>query len=225
MLQNAKWISLGENLNGVCHDFRKSFTTEQSTENIARAKIYASAMGLYKILVNGKEVTDTLFNPCWTTYFKRVQYQCFDVTSLKDGENTLSITGANGWAVDFRETGFFSKNICVIARLEITYKDGSVKEGVVTITRDVEAPEGVNPFLDYAQETENMRTVTIISNPGTENEKTDSIQVPKGLQVSVSPDFSVEEAMNLYADAACTQMFDDAWDVNTDLTIYVKWGE
>jgi hypothetical protein len=106
-----------------------------------------------------------------------------------------------------------------------TYEDGTVEEGVVTITRDVEAPEGVNPFLDYAQETENMRTVTIISNPGTENEKTDSIQVPKGLQVSVSPDFSVEETMNLYADAACTQMFDAAWDVNTDLTIYVKWGE
>jgi hypothetical protein len=106
-----------------------------------------------------------------------------------------------------------------------TYEDGTVEEGVVTIIRDAEAPEGVKAFLEYAQETENMRTVTIVSNPGTENEKTDSIQVPKGLQVSVSPDFSVEEAMNLYADAACTQMFDDAWDVNTDLTIYVKWGE
>ena len=36
----------------------------------------------------------------------------------------------------------------------------------------------------------------------------------------------VEEPLyTLYADAACTQPFEDEWDVNADLTIYVKWGE
>ena len=106
-----------------------------------------------------------------------------------------------------------------------TFEDGSVEEGIITITRDVEAPEGAKAFLEYAQETENMRTVTIVSNPGTENEKIDSIQVSKGLHISLSPDWSVEEAMTLYADAACTQLFEDEWDVDTDLTIYVKWSE
>jgi hypothetical protein len=106
-----------------------------------------------------------------------------------------------------------------------TYEDGTVDEGIVTITRDVEAPEGMKPFLTYVQETENMRTVTIVSNPGTENEKTESIQVAKGLQVALSPDFAVEETFVLYADAACTQTFEEEWDVNTDLTIYVKWDE
>ena len=106
-----------------------------------------------------------------------------------------------------------------------TYEDGTVEEGIVTITRDVEAPEGMNPFLAYEQETENMRTVTIVSNPGTENEKTESIQVPKGLQVSFSPDLETEENLTLYADAACTQTFEKELDVNADLTVYVKWGE
>jgi protein tyrosine/serine phosphatase len=148
---------------------------------------------------------------------------CIIVTCVTNMDNIV----VSGDVVSCAETYTIDANTREMTSVKTvyTYKDGSVEEGVVTITRDVEAPEGVNPFLDYAQETENMRTVTIISNPGTENEKTDSIQVPKGLQVSVSPDFSVEEAMNLYADAECTQMFDDAWDVNTDLTIYVKWGE
>ena len=105
-----------------------------------------------------------------------------------------------------------------------TYKDETVEEGVITITRDVEAPEGTKPFLAYEQETENLRKVTIVSNPDTENEKTESIQVAKGLQVAFSADYFVEESFTLYADAACTQTFEGEWDVNADLTIYVKWG-
>ena len=106
-----------------------------------------------------------------------------------------------------------------------TYKDGTVEEGIVTITRDVDAPEGMKPFLAYEQETQDQRTVTIVSNLGTENEKTESIQVAKGLQVAFPADYFVEESYTLYADAACTQTFEDEWDVNADLTIYVKWGE
>ena len=86
-------------------------------------------------------------------------------------------------------------------------------------------PEGMEPFLAYAKETENMRTVTIVSNPGTENEKTESIQVPIGLQVGFSPDFFVEKNFTLYADAACTQTVEEELDVNTDLTVYIKWDE
>ena len=39
-----------------------------------------------------------------------------------------------------------------------TYKDGTTEEGVVTITRDTEAPEGAKPFLAYDQDTTNLRT-------------------------------------------------------------------
>ena len=106
-----------------------------------------------------------------------------------------------------------------------TYEDGTTEEGVVTITRDVEDPEGMKPFLAFAQETENMRTVTIVSNPGTENEKTESIQVPKGLQVAIGNDWGVEETFSVYEDAACTQPFEEEWDVNSDVTIYVKWDK
>ena len=112
----------------------------------------------------------------------------------------------------------------VSVRTVYTYEDGTVEEGIITITRDVEAPAGMAPYLEYVENVESMRTVTIVSNPGAENEKIESIQAPVGLDISISPDFEVEEIFTLYADADCTQLFED-WNLDTDLTIYVKWGE
>ena len=106
-----------------------------------------------------------------------------------------------------------------------TYEDGSVDEGIVTITRDAEIPEGMKAFLEYEQETENMCTVTIVSNPGTENEKIESIQVPKGLLVGFAPDFDVDKTFTVYTDAACTQAIEEEMDVNSDIAAYIKWDE
>jgi YD repeat-containing protein len=105
-----------------------------------------------------------------------------------------------------------------------TYEDGTVEEGIVTITRDVEIPEGAKPFLAYEQ-TENLRTITVVSNPGTENEKTDVIRAPKGLQVSFSSDWNVDKLFGAYTDAACTQPIPEVPDSNADVTIYIKWEE
>ena len=106
-----------------------------------------------------------------------------------------------------------------------TFEDGTTKEGIATITRDVETPEGAKPFLAYDQATENLRTITIVSNPGTENEKNESIQAPKGMNVGLYPDYSTEKTFTLYADAACTQVVEEGLDVNSDATVYVKWDE
>ena len=89
----------------------------------------------------------------------------------------------------------------------------------------MEAPEGVKEFIKLEKETQNLRTVTFVSNPGTANEKTESIQVAKGLQIGFSPDWSIEKAFTVYADAACTQVIEGELDVNSDLTVYIKWGE
>jgi hypothetical protein len=80
-------------------------------------------------------------------------------------------------------------------------------------------------FVAFAEESENVRTVTIISNPGTDSEKTDTVRFAKGLQISLCPDFTVEKSFTLYSDAACTQILEEYPDVNSDLTVYVKWDE
>jgi hypothetical protein len=107
-----------------------------------------------------------------------------------------------------------------------TYEDGTVEEGIATITRDAEAPEGAKPFFAYEQETENLRTITIVSNPGTENEKTEIIKTPKGLIVSFTPDiWTTDKLFAVYSDAACTQPVLGKADPNSDVTVYIKWDE
>ena len=111
-------------------------------------------------------------------------------------------------------------------RAVCTYEDGTVVELIATITRDVEMPEGLNPFLAYEQETENLRTITIVSNPGTENEKADSIKIPKGMHVACVPDTRItDKFFAMYSDAACTQLIEENGDPNSDVTIYIKWDE
>ena len=79
-------------------------------------------------------------------------------------------------------------------------------------------------FLAYV-EAENHRTITVVSNPGEDNEKIETVQVAKGLLVSVIPYWEVEETVTLYLDADCTELFEGDWDADADLTVYAKWGE
>ncbi len=59
------------------------------TTPIRRATVYATALGLYELRINGRRVGDQLLAPEWTNYRKRVQVQSQDVTGLlRDGENT-----------------------------------------------------------------------------------------------------------------------------------------
>ena len=56
-------------------------------------------------------------------------------------------------------------------------------------------------------------------------EKTESVKVAKGVQVAIAPDFLTEKTFTMYADAACTQVLEGDSDVNSDLTVYIKWNE
>ena len=105
-----------------------------------------------------------------------------------------------------------------------TYEDGTVEEGVATISRDVEDPEGAKPFLAYEESTD-LRTITIVSNVGTENERIDVIHTPKGLTVSFSPDWTVDKLFGAYSDPECTQPVPSEPDTNVDVTVYIKWDE
>lgn len=106
-----------------------------------------------------------------------------------------------------------------------TYKNGTTEEGILTVTRDVELPEGVKKLVELANETEELRTVTVVSNPGTDDEKTESIQIAKGVLASLSSDFVTEQVCTVYTDAACTQIFEGDTDADSDLTVYIKWDE
>lgn len=44
---------------------------------MAKARLYATALGKYEVQLNGAPVSDTYFAPGWTNYRKRLQYQTY----------------------------------------------------------------------------------------------------------------------------------------------------
>ena len=48
--------------------------------NVKKARLYATALGMYEAEINGEPVDDTYFHPGWTNYRKRLQYQTYSVT-------------------------------------------------------------------------------------------------------------------------------------------------
>ena len=103
---------------------------------VASARLYASAMGLYELQLNGRRVGDEYFTPGWTSYDFRYQYQTFDVTSaVKSGENCLGAILGNGWFRGYMswedKRNSYGNKLALLAQLEITYSDGT-RDTVVT---------------------------------------------------------------------------------------------
>lgn len=104
-----------------------------------------------------------------------------------------------------------------------TYNDDSTHQMTSEISYDAEVPEMVKTFLEYENQTENLRTITVVTNPGTDKEVSQSVQVPKDLLVGLRYYEDSEYTFEVYTDAACTEAYDPYADVASDLTIYVKW--
>jgi alpha-L-rhamnosidase len=65
---------------------------------VRRAILYATALGIFDVSLNGFHIGEDYFNPGWTDYTKRVYYRAFDVTrSMRDGDNALDAILADGW--------------------------------------------------------------------------------------------------------------------------------
>ncbi len=106
--------------------FRKTYAI---TKPIARARLYASALGLYRCSINGRPVPGAVLTPDWTDYRKRVQYQAYDVaTLLQQGPNAIGVLLADGWYsghVGLTRGHVYGQRPAFLAQLVISYTDGS----------------------------------------------------------------------------------------------------
>lgn len=74
---------------------RKEFELEAVPR---KAVLFATAMGIYEVRINGRRVGDHVLAPEWTDYRKRVQYQGYDVSGLlRKGPNTIAVMLGDGW--------------------------------------------------------------------------------------------------------------------------------
>ena len=126
----AKWISGNYRVNPKKRYPVDCFKKEFSAHNVAKARLYITACGLYEALVNGKRVDDFVLAPGHTDYTKRIQLQAYDVTELlENGENIITVELADGWyrgscgAWGLRNQ--YGTQTKLYAQLEITDKSGN----------------------------------------------------------------------------------------------------
>ena len=105
---------------------RKNFV---AAKPIARARLYATALGVYEASINGRRVSDDLLAPGWTDYTKRVMVQTYDVTKLiHPGQNAVGAVLGDGWyagRLGWMGTAQYGKVPLFNAQIEITYTDGT----------------------------------------------------------------------------------------------------
>ena len=78
----------------ACPVFGKTFAIDKK---VKKARLYATAHGVYEVTLNGQTVGDYRMAPGWTSYHNRLQYQIYDVTEQLTAENEIAITVGNGW--------------------------------------------------------------------------------------------------------------------------------
>src|SRR4029453_10421389 len=96
---------------------------------IAKARLYATAHGIYVATLNGQRIDDSVLAPGWTSYENRLRYHTYDVTSLvRQGANTLDMLLGNGWyrgRLGFEnKRALYGDRLAVLAQLEVTTVDG-----------------------------------------------------------------------------------------------------
>ncbi|WP_404197995.1 alpha-L-rhamnosidase [Streptomyces tauricus] len=115
--------------NQLRHEFRLP------RKKVARARLYATALGVYEAHLNGRRVGRDQLAPGWTDYRERVHYQTYDVTPLvRSGANAIGAYVAPGWYAG--NVGMFGphqygERPALLAQLEVEYTDGT-RERVIS---------------------------------------------------------------------------------------------
>ena len=107
---------------------RSEFTPSAKLKS---ARLYASAMGSYRFYINGQQVGSDWFPPGDSQFRETMCYLKYDVTELmKEGCNVLGAELAGGWYTGYvtfspGNFNFFGDREALLARLVVTYEDGS----------------------------------------------------------------------------------------------------
>lgn len=125
----ARWISGDyrprKNRRYPVDCFCRSFSLGK---DITKARLYATARGLYDVTLNGRRLEDFILAPGSTDYRKRVQVQTYDVTELLEENNIMELRLSDGWfrgsVAAYGVTDVYGTQTSVMAQLEVIFADG-----------------------------------------------------------------------------------------------------
>lgn len=99
------------------------------SRGIQSARLYVTALGGYRVYLNGNRVGHDILTPGFTDYRKRVQYQTYDITNmLLKGDNAFSALLGDGWygsPLTWIGMHFFPPPVRFLAQLEVEFNDGT----------------------------------------------------------------------------------------------------
>ena len=108
--------------------FRK---TLKIAKPLRRATVYATALGIYELDVDGQKLGNQYFAPGFTSYPSHLQYQTYDATSLLKDGSQLTATVAGGWAVGSfvftRKNRYAADRQALLLEVRLEYEDGEVQ--------------------------------------------------------------------------------------------------
>ena len=137
LLSNTEWQALfisaedssaGES--SAAHMLRKEFAV---SGNVKRAKLFASAKGMFIAYINGQKAGSDVLSPGWTEYKHRLLFETYDITSsIINGANVLGFMVGPGWykgdlAGWLEKRNVYGSQTAIIAQAHLEYEDGRVE--------------------------------------------------------------------------------------------------
>ncbi|MET7988444.1 family 78 glycoside hydrolase catalytic domain [Streptomyces sp. NPDC005281] len=109
------------------YELRRRFVVDRP---VRRARLYATAHGVYETFLDGTRVGDVELAPGYTNYTRRLPVQAYDVTALLvPGEVALGALLSDGWFRGrlgiFRAADQWGEHTAFLAQLEVEYADGT----------------------------------------------------------------------------------------------------
>ncbi|NJX14288.1 family 78 glycoside hydrolase catalytic domain [Tamlana crocina] len=139
----AQWVGLDTKAEGILGSqeniihrpqyLRKGF---ELSGDVASARLYITAKGVFDVAINGQDVSDDVMPPGYTPYKERIETITYDVTSvIESGQNTIGVELASGWhssRLGWKKALWVdTETPKVLCQLELTMKDGT-KEIIVS---------------------------------------------------------------------------------------------
>jgi alpha-L-rhamnosidase len=153
--------------------FFKTFCVD---EKLKDAKLRITARGLYKVYINGKQVTKAIFTPDYTSYENYLMVQEYEINELLGKENLLTIVLADGWYAGRVSvqggSAQFGDELALIAEIEL--EDHNGRQRYVSTDDTFIATTGKYVYSDiFIGEMQDLRkTISLLEPP-----KTDLISV------------------------------------------------
>jgi len=129
----ARWIRPGQERASGGEPVASLRRTFPLTKEVAEARVYVTARGLFKLQLNGQRIGNDHFANGFTSYHKRLDTLTYDITSqLRSGGNTLNALLGTGWYAgrfpfETKKLGPYGRDTALLVQVEIAYEDGSTE--------------------------------------------------------------------------------------------------